>query len=290
MGRLHIHRSTIMKLVAVCVFAISSLVVCISKDNARQTGRNDHPVMVVAHRGGAALKPENTMAAFKNALALDFSAIELDVQLSKDETVVVIHDSSLTRSADLPGEVSDYTWAQLRTIKVSYDQTIPSFEDVLILLSDHKKPVKLHVEIKTKSDTGRYSGIEEKILALLEQYQMKERTTIISFDYPTLQTVKALDPSMKRYFLINKDYMDANKRNSPTAIAYQLHALEFDGVGINYKLLNKTLMEAFRGQGMDVGVWTVNDESSIKRMLDLDVDFITTDNPLLVNPLPERNI
>lgn len=129
--------------------------------------------MLVAHRGGAGLAPENTLAAFESGIAQKADLVEMDVHLSKDGQVVVMHDPDLTRTTDGSGNIADKTLAELKQLNDaakysgpgSYGrQEIPTLEEVVKLVNGR---VGLQVEIKVKADGSRYPGIEQKVVDIL---------------------------------------------------------------------------------------------------------------------------
>lgn len=273
---------------AAIICAIALIVIIIT---LRMNMPDTHHVLTVAHRGGAAVAPENTLAAFKAGIDAGADALELDIHLSRDGAIMVMHDPLLERTTNGIGALTEYTRAELEQFNASSKysgtgvyaaQQIPTLEDVLHLLKSETREVGLQVEIKLKADESRYAGIEEKLISMLKAYDLLDRTTVISFDFPTLMTINSLEPSLKRGALISKKYMTAVGSKGPSFVASHMEELAVDYVGVNFNYLSANLYKALRDKKLGVGVWTVNDANSMQKFRLMGVDFITSDNPSLL--------
>jgi glycerophosphoryl diester phosphodiesterase len=250
----------------------------------------------VAHRGGAALAPENTLVAFRSGIAQGADALELDLHLSRDGRLVVIHDSSVDRTTDRSGLVADLSLAQLKALDAGArfkgparePQEIPTLEEVLALLSEAgNERIELQAEIKPRADGSRYAGIEEALVLALRSWSLADRTTVLSFDFPSLQAVKRLEPGLRACALVGKEYFKAAATLSPDRIARSLAALGVDSVGVREQNLDRGLYEALRRAGLGVGAWTVDEPTRMRQLAALGLDFITTNRPdLLRQVLP----
>lgn len=247
--------------------------------------------MTVAHRGGAGAAPENTLAAFRMGMEAGADALELDIHLSRDGVIMVMHDPLLARTTKKEGSIVDYSYEELKSLDAAMlhpesgrfgTQQIPTLEDVLQLIKSQERNVQLQVEIKLKADETRYEGIEEKLVAMLTSYGMRERTTVISFDFPTLQTIHELDPSLKRGALISKKFMASIGSKGPSAVAKALADLKVDYAAVNYTYLSEKLYKALREETLSIGAWTVNDAKTMQKLMGMGVDFITSDYPSLL--------
>lgn len=228
---------------------------------------------IVAHRGASYLAPENTLAAVKLAYALGADAVEIDVQLTKDQQVVVLHDRDTRRTAG--GRqlvVAESTAAELRQLEVGSwkdpqyaGEKIPLLAEVFPLVPEGKKLV---VELKTGPE----------ILPHLQQ-QLREsgiaaRIILISFSKEAIIGAKALMPQIPAYWLLH-NYKDHSLEEAiQLAIAHHL-----DGLDVHFKLVNKYFMEKMQEQELRVYVYTVNDPVVAKRLQALGVKGITTDRP-----------
>lgn len=254
-------------------------------------------IMRVAHRGGALLAPENTLAAFKVGITHQSNALELDLHLSNDGELMVIHDPLLERTTGVQGEVSAYSAFELQqfnaaqgtSFSAEYDfEKIPTFREVLELVIATDDTLYLQVEIKVDQNGNRYPKIEERIIELLHEYQVVEQTVIISFDFPSLQRIKELEPTLQIGALISKQYFSAYPIKTPALVADDIAALGAEYVGLNYQYLTPQLRDEFRRVGVKIGVWTVNETEAILKMANLGVDFITSDRPDLLKELLDK--
>lgn len=245
----------------------------------------------VAHGGGGALAPENTLAAFRSGLAHGADGLELDVHLSLDGRLVVIHDPTVDRTTNGSGTVADLSVAQLKALDAGArfegpsagPQEIPALLEVLDLLSaPGNERVGLQVEIKLRADGSRYPGIEAALVSMLRARSFVERTTAISFDFPTLRTIARLEPGLRTCALVGKDYFKSAAATPPDQIARSLAALGVTSVGVREQNLAPGLYEALRRAGLGVGAWTVDDPGRMRSLTALGVDFITSNRPDLL--------
>ena len=159
--------------------------------------------LVWAHRGASGYAPENTLAAFQKAVDLGADGVELDIQLTKDDQIVVIHDETIDRTSDGKGWVKDYTLEELRAF--NYNRTkpeykhadIPTMREVFELL----KPTGLFINIEIKTGVVFYEKIEEKILALAKEMGMEDRVCYSSFNHYTVTRIHELKPDAEVGFL-----------------------------------------------------------------------------------------
>lgn len=250
-------------------------------------GRPAHRTLAVAHRGGAGLAPENTLAAFRAGLEHGADALELDVHLSSDGRLVVIHDALLARTTNAAGEVGETTLAEIRRLNAAARyfgppvpaQQIPTLEEVLALARDR---ANVQVEIKVRSDGSRYPGIEALVVEALRQARMVRTAAVLSFDFPTLQAVEALEPRLRTCALISTAYLKTVGNRGPAAAADEIAALGVDYAGVDRRWLSDALYRELRGRKLGVGVWTVDDEAEMGRFVDMGVDFVTSNRPDLL--------
>ena len=245
-------------------------------------------VIEVAHRGGADLAPENTMAAFRIALEYHAEAVELDVHLSADDELVVIHDRRLSRTTDGNGDVHDHRLEILRTFDASQGrngglvgpQHIPTLDEVLTLVGD---AAAIHVEIKTGARRTRYAGIEQQVVEALRRYEVIDSAVVLSFTPEILTTVREIEPRLATCLLIGPRYLVAVGRDETRERrAAELAADGVSYVGVPKRWLTPRLYASFRNANLGVGVWTVNRTATMRRFAAIGVDFITSDRPDLL--------
>ncbi len=150
------------------------------------------PLQAIPHRGGLAYEPENTLAAFQNAIDQGARWLEFDVQMTKDGALVVIHDETVDRTTNGTGAVRDLTLEQIRALDAGQGQKVPTFEEVLQLA----KAGNVNILPETKS-AHLYPGMEEKLLQAVEKADYLDRTVIQSFEAPSLELLRRLNPQAK---------------------------------------------------------------------------------------------
>jgi len=147
---------------------------------------------MIAHRGGPTDAPENTLAAFQNAISLGVDWLEFDVQMTKDGALVVIHDETVDRTTDGTGAVRNLTLEEIRSFDAGQSEKVPTFEEVVQLAKTNG--VKILPETKSPE---LYPGIEEKLLQALEQADYLNQTVIQSFNADSLERLHHLNPQTK---------------------------------------------------------------------------------------------
>lgn len=229
--------------------------------------------LVWAHRGASGYAPENTMFSFQKAIELGADGIELDVQLTKDGKLVVIHDEKIDRTSNGKGFVRDYTLKELR--KYNYNATypkvknaeIPLLEDVYELFAS--KDMTINVELKT--GVFFYPEIEEKLLFLTKQYKMEDRVLYSSFNHYTCKKIHQLNPNAYVGFLCADGMINTAsyaKSNGANALHPSRHSLQYP----NY-------MQDANSNGLDVNVWTVNTKDQLEDACRQGVNALITNYP-----------
>ena len=149
-------------------------------------------MQIVAHRGGPKYAPENTLAAFRNAIAQGVDGLEFDVQMTKDGELVVIHDETVDRTSNGVGAVRELTFEQIRALDVGNGEKVPTFKEVVELA----KANGVQILPETKS-AHLYPGIEEKLLQVLDETNYLDQTIIQSFEADSLDTLHRLSPNAR---------------------------------------------------------------------------------------------
>jgi glycerophosphoryl diester phosphodiesterase len=246
---------------------------------------------VAAHRGGAGLWPENSLLAFRQALALGVDALEFDLHMTADGEVVVLHDPTLERTTTGAGRVRDLKLADLAGARLKArdgtvtDELIPTFAQVLDLAS--KGSAELLPEIKVDANRQRYDGIEDKVLALVRARGLSARTTIQAFQPETIRRLRELEPKARTMLLVARGDVERD-RARPAEAVRRARDLGATDLGMNHRLIDADVMAAARADGVRVSAWTVNDEADIRRMIDLGVDVVMSDRPDLAKRLTGR--
>jgi glycerophosphoryl diester phosphodiesterase len=236
--------------------------------------------LFAAHRGGAALWPENSLLAFRNALALGADFLELDVHLSRDGEVMVIHDATLDRTTDGSGPVRERTAAELRALHLKDGggaptaEPVPTLDEVVALAAAAQRQMLL--EIKTDDRKRRYPGIEEKVMAVLDRHRFTSFAIVMAFERETWRRVREIRPDARAGALYSARALPA------AAIEPELQALRQAGigfVGLEQRLVTADVARQARLAGLTLGVWTVNERDAIERFIGQGVGVVITDRP-----------
>ena len=170
-----------------------------------------------AHRGCSQQYPENTFTSFSKALEISgLTGIELDIQMTRDGEIVVIHDERVDRTTDGIGYVKDYTYSDLRKLAIKtntghYEQ-IPSIQEVLDLMQDRmKRGIQLNIELKNSEII--YDGMEKKILELVVRKNVQNYVVYFSFNAKSLQKIREMDPDVSIGILDMRVSDCLNKKN-----------------------------------------------------------------------------
>lgn len=233
---------------------------------------------VIAHRGFSSVAPENTLAAFYQAIGAGADMIELDVLLTKDGRVVCIHDSTLERTTGRPGAVQDFTLAELKTLDAGSwfspefeNERLPSLAQVLDLT---RGTILLNIEIKTEAVTDDFEGgIEEKVIALVRERAMEDEVMITSFDVRALQHVRGLDEKIATATLYNED---RQHDQGPLEIMAEAGSRGFN---LSKDQVTAEIVRQCHEHGLPVGVYTVNETPEMRRLIRMGVHTIITDRP-----------
>src|SRR3990170_4855087 len=246
------------------------------------TGARAVGTLLAAHRGGAQIWPENSLLAFRNAIALGADFLEFDVHLSKDGEGVVIHDPTLERTTTGTGAVSDRTLAELRTLRLkgrdgkTTEELVPTLDDVAQLAAP--TPVRLLLEIKVDARGGRYPGIEEKGLAILDSHGMAARTILMAFQEETVRRIRTLRPEVSVGGLCEKRDL-AEMGSTVEREIDGLRKLGARFIGLHQELVTADVVRQAQQAGLLLGVWTVNDAPAMKRFIEMGVGILITDRP-----------
>lgn len=240
--------------------------------------------MIYAHRGASAYAPENTLRAFELACDMHADGVELDVQLTRDRQLVVIHDETIDRVTSGTGLVGGYTYAELCRFPVTRvgegtaRDKIPLLSDVLALLKE--RGVKLNMELKNSYCT--YHGMEELCLQAVADAGMTENTLYSSFNHYSLMRIKRLLPQAQCGILYDCRMIHPWRY----AASYGMDALHphFSELSEEREIPESHMLH------LEVNPWTVNSEADLRRMIAIGADRIITNYPDLGRALlDERN-
>ncbi|MED1170910.1 glycerophosphodiester phosphodiesterase [Bacillus inaquosorum] len=230
---------------------------------------------IFAHRGASGQFPENTMLAFEKGIEAGADGIELDVQLTKDGRIVVIHDERLDRTTSLKGFVKDTAYDVIKTANAAanHNQTdsdikVPLLEDVLSWAE--KKNFLINIELK--NSVIRYEGMEEKVLETVKRFDIEERIILSTFNHESLALCARLAPHIERAALTSDVLYQADRYI--TSIPASGYHPKLNSPATADKVLKK-----MRNSSIKVRPYTVNRPEDMKRLFEAGADGIFTDFP-----------
>lgn len=234
---------------------------------------NRNQTDIFAHRGASHYAPENTVPAFELAHQQGADGIELDVQLTKDGELVVIHDETIDRVSDGRGAVRDYTLEELKGFSFhnhmeQYGKVeIPTLREVLRLIK--RWGMKLNIELKT--GIYPYPGIEEKTLEMVRQEKVEKQVIYSSFNHYTIRRIRQLDPKAETAYLFSDVILDVDKYAARNGVSGLHPAL--------YHVKMENFLREYLDSGLAVRVWTVNQKADMEELIRAGVDAVITNKP-----------
>ncbi len=247
--------------------------------------------LLAAHRGGALLWPENSLLAFRNAIALGSDLLEMDAHLTKDGEVVVIHDPVLGRTTTGTGAVRERTLAEIRAFRLkdrdgkATDEAIPTLDEVVALAAP--TPVRLLLEIKVDARGARYPGIEEKVLAILDRSGMTARAIVMAFEGETVRRIRTLRPDV----MVGGLYSQRSLERMRSTVGWEIEALGKLGarfVGLHQELVTPEVVRQAEKAELLLGAWTVNEAEAMRRFVEMGVGVLISDRPDVARELLRR--
>lgn len=223
---------------------------------------------VTAHRGASSSYPENTMSAFKGAKELGADYIELDVQQTKDNQIIVLHDTNFKRTASINLNTWEATLEDVEKLDVGSfkdekfaGEKVPLFDDVVRWAKENN--MKLNIELKP---TGHEENFEKNVADIIKKYHFENNCVVTSQVYEVLENFKKVDEDITTVYV--------------TALAYgditELNAADF--FSVEATSITKSMVSKIHNEGKQIYAWTVNTDDGIKKMIELKVDNIITDD------------
>lgn len=216
-------------------------------------------MIIMGHRGAAALEPENTLLSIGRAIEIGVNAVEIDVRLSKDKEIVVIHDSTVDRTTDGTGPVCSFTVDELKKLDAGKGQRIPTLQEVIDFI-DNK--VDLVIELKEE-------GTVESVFELIKKSNIEDTVYVISFWHRLVKTIKEMGSHIKTGVLLVGCPVD-------TCIATQTSA---DALVMNYSFIDMKFVQTAHKENLKVFVWNIDKRNLLKPYADMGVDGIGTNDP-----------
>ncbi|MBM4331722.1 MAG: glycerophosphodiester phosphodiesterase [Deltaproteobacteria bacterium] len=249
---------------------------CVMKgEEMKPTWKTKFPVMVIAHRGFSGEAPENTLAAFQKAIEVGSDMLELDVHLSKDKEVVVIHDETLERTTNGQGRVADLTLKELKKLDAGFrfapqfsGERIPALKEILELARGR---LPVNIEIKNPSHS-QYSITELTDRALLEVKKagMLPEVIFSSFDPVALERIKEREPGARVALLCHRDWI---------LLQEVTLGKPYSVLNLRRNFLTREKIAKIHQEGMKVNVYTVDSEEEMEQFIGWGIDGIITNQP-----------
>ncbi len=219
-------------------------------------------MLIIGHRGAKAIEPENTLRALAKGMeCADF--VEIDVRMSRDNELVVIHDRTLERTTNGKGQVNDFTLEQLKELDAGKGEKIPTLKEVLDLV----RGKGLIIEIKE-------AGREENICAVIKRGF--ENIMLVSFSHQAIKNVKEMLPNLKTGLIFSKVF------ENPVQLAL---GIEANALLPKLEITSRELVKKAHRHGLLIFPWTLNTEQEIKRAMDMGVDGFASDDPCFARGL-----
>ena len=230
-------------------------------------------MLLLAHRGASADAPENTLAAFQEAVAQGADGVELDAMVCGSGEVVVCHDEHLQRLAGVPWEVRTTSWWKLKQADVGSQlgfapARIPLLEDVLDALPSH-----FLINIELKCDHFDDGGLAAKVAQLVTQRELSERVVVSSFNPLCLFRLAAAAPLLRRGFLIDPDKPWAPQAYlmSPLVSSHSVHPF--------HEACTPERVAEWTAAGLRVAVWTVDEPERARALAAMGISYLITNRP-----------
>lgn len=236
--------------------------------------------LIIGHRGAMGYAPENTLASFEDAVRRGADIIEMDVQLSSDGEVVVLHDSSVDRTTDGSGVVRDLSWKKIKTLDAGSwyspefsGQYVPSLTDVISRFRN-RKTARNHllgfmIELKTVKGSG--GSLADAVVKILHHEDFIDRSFVISFDSVALHEVRSAHKTLSTGLLYSEE------GDEPRSA--QAKAIGAQAICPRKTCVTARGVQAAHRMGLAVSTWTANTKNEMKRMMACGVDAIATNYP-----------
>lgn len=217
-------------------------------------------MLSIGHRGAAGYVLENTLGSIEKAIELGVDYVEIDLRLTRDKHVVVLHDATIDRTTNGHGRIKDLTLAQVKRIKTKDGQHVPTLEEVLKLTDGR---VGLMLELKIR-------GLAKPVTQIVERSGFNGSVIYASFNHNELTRVREILPNAKIVALFDK---------RPIRQKALITKLRPSYVGIRFDRVTGALVQTFKANGLGVVVFTVNDPDDVAKIIELQIDGAISDYP-----------
>ncbi|QWH42505.1 glycerophosphodiester phosphodiesterase [Bacillus mycoides] len=269
----------------ICFFIVISIFVFHQVNEQKYTKaiHQSNHIKNIAHRGASAYAPEHTIAAYKLGQQLKGDYIEIDLQMTKDGHLVAMHDETLNRTTNGTGLVKEHSLEEIKHLNAGsfFNEKYPNlakkeFENAEVLTLEEiivTFGCDANYYIETKSP-DEYPGMEEKLLAIMNHFQINDKVIIQSFSEESLRKVHSLNANIPLVQLLS--YKQAVQLTNLELENYKAYCI---GLGMNYKYIDEAYVKKIKKYGLEIHPFTVDNEKDMKKLLSWGVDGMFTNYP-----------
>ncbi|WP_434166796.1 glycerophosphodiester phosphodiesterase [Bacillus thuringiensis] len=269
----------------ICAFIALSIFVFQKTNEFKYTkaiNQSNH-IKNIAHRGASAYAPEHTIAAYKLGQQMNGDYIEMDLQMTKDGHLVAMHDETLNRTTNGTGLVKKHTLEEIKQLNAGsfYNEKYPNsakkeFENAKVptleeIIETFGHNANYYIETKSPDE---YPGMEEKLLEIINHYEIQDKVIIQSFSEESLQKIHSLNVNIPLVQLL--PYKKAVQLTESKIEKYKTYCI---GLGMNYKYIDAAYVNKIKQHGLEVHPFTVDNEKDMKKLILWGVDGMFTNYP-----------
>ncbi|OOR19366.1 glycerophosphodiester phosphodiesterase [Bacillus cereus] len=269
----------------ICFFIVISIFVFHQVNEQKYTKaiHQSNHIKNIAHRGASAYAPEHTIAAYKLGQQLKGDYIEIDLQMTKDGHLVAMHDETLNRTTNGMGLVKEHTLEEIKKLnagsffnkknsnlaKEEFEGAkVPTLEEIIETFGHN---ANYYIETKSPDE---YPGMEEKLLEIINHYQINDKVIIQSFSEESLRKIHNLNANIPLVQLLS--YKKAVQLTESEIEKYKTYCI---GLGMNYKYIDAAYVKKIKNYGLEVHPFTVDNEKNMKKLISWGVDGMFTNYP-----------
>jgi glycerophosphoryl diester phosphodiesterase len=222
-------------------------------------------ILIIGHKGASSIAPENTLRAFRKAIELKADFIEFDIHLSKDNEMVIIHDSNTFTKTRNNGLIKEMTLKELKQLDFGEGEKIPTLAELITIAKDR---IGLVFDIKA-------SGFNEKLVEILRNANLVNKSIVSSFSFNELIKIQGIDSNIK-FGLILPEVMKSKKiiiKRIQKAINNK-----FFSIHPHFSIIDNQVIEFCHKNNLKVFGWTVNDVKDMRHLIQMGIDGIITDD------------
>ncbi len=213
-------------------------------------------MQIIAHRGASFFEPENTLRAIEGAIKIGADFVEVDVRMSKDKKLVIMHDADVNRTTNESGFVKDYTLQELKKLDAGRGESIPTLDEVISCIKDR---IGLVIEIKEP-------GTEGKVLEKIDENNL-ENVILTSFYHKSIKNARKMNPSVDAGIIFTCQPVDVSQ------MALNASA---NTIFPSYKYVDEEMVKQAQNNGISVYPWTIDDPDIFKKFIKMNVEGIVT--------------